>query len=254
MPLCSAWQAVVASQTAVVLVLLVGAALLLHSFWRMHRVDLGFAGEGVITMEMLLLNSKYREPARVAEFERQVMERVRALPDVAQASVTTAVPLRGGTDYVYVVRPVGGDERRAANMRAVDPEYFALMRIPVLAGRTFTAADDEHAPKVAVVSETFGRTLFGDASPIGRHLEMRDQAPSSRAKSCFTPSGATRTHRRRARWTRTSSGSGRSSSRIPGCRSTSSGVRAGLQGRRAGRARRRPAHWCAWRGAVASRQ
>jgi putative ABC transport system permease protein len=80
------WRhAVVAAQTGVVLVLLVGAALLLHSFWRMHRVDLGFAGGGVITMEMLLLNSKYREPARVAEFERQVMERVRALSGVAQA-------------------------------------------------------------------------------------------------------------------------------------------------------------------------
>lgn len=163
-------RAIVVVQVAVVLVLLVGASLLFHSFLRLQNVDLGFAGDGVITMEMRLLNPKYRQPGRVAEFQRRVMERVRALPGVEQASMTSSVPLRG-VDFLAMMRPLGGSARKPANMRPVDPEYFSLMRIPVLAGRTFTPADDERAAEVAVVSRAYGRSLFGDQNPVGRHLE-----------------------------------------------------------------------------------
>src|SRR6185436_8637432 len=91
----TAWRrAIVVTQVAVVFVLLVAASLLLHSFWRMRHVDLGFGAGGVFTMEMRVLNPKYRDAARMATFERDVIERVRALPGVAQASMTSAVPLR----------------------------------------------------------------------------------------------------------------------------------------------------------------
>jgi putative ABC transport system permease protein len=165
-------RAIVAGQVAVVFVLLVAASLLLHSFWRMQRVDLGFKDDGLLTMEMRLLNPKYFQEGRLAQFERDVLERVRALPGVEQASMTTAVPFSGGTDFTYALRAVGSSVRKAANGRPVDPQYFSLMRIPLLAGRVFTEADDESAPRVAVVSESYGRSLFGTASPVGRHLQM----------------------------------------------------------------------------------
>jgi putative ABC transport system permease protein len=172
----AAWRrAIVVVQVAVVFVLLVAASLLLHSFWRMQQVDLGYSGEGVITMEMRLLNPKYRQRGRVAALQRALMERIRALPGVEQASMTSSVPLRG-VDFTSVMRPLGGGPRRAANMRPVDPEYFALMRIPLLAGRLFTAADDENGPRVAIVSQAYARSLFGDANPLGRFLDLEPGA------------------------------------------------------------------------------
>jgi len=164
---------VVGMQVAVVLVLLAGGALLLHSFWRMNRVDLGFDPGDVITMEMRLLNPKYRQPGRIAQFEREVLERVRAMSGVAQASLTTAVPMRG-VDFLYVIGPKDG-RSRAGNMRSVDPEYFSLMRIPLLAGRVFDAGDRADGPPVMVVSESYGRRHFGNLSPLGRRLELGDR-------------------------------------------------------------------------------
>lgn len=167
-------RVVVAAQMAVVLVLLVTASLLLHSFWRLQRVDLGFSGEGLVTMEMRLLNPKYRQqPGRRAEFQRAVMERVRALPGVQQASMTSAVPFRG-VDFLSVIG-LKGERGKGAYRRPVDPEYFALMRIPILAGRGFTAADDANSTPVVVVSRAYARALFGDASPLGRPLDFGDK-------------------------------------------------------------------------------
>jgi putative ABC transport system permease protein len=167
-------RAIVATQVAVVFTLLVAASLLLHSFWRMQQVDLGFQGEGVVTMEMRLLAPRYRQKGRIAEFQRQVLERIRALPGVEQASLTSSVPMRG-VDFIMSLRAVGGAERTAANARSVDPEYFSLMRIKLLAGRVFTAADDDRASRVAIVSQAYGRALFGDQRAIGKQLNLEPQ-------------------------------------------------------------------------------
>lgn len=165
-------RVVVAGQVAVVFVLLVMASLLLHSFWRMQQVDLGFESDGLLTMEMRVLNPKYFQPGRMAQFQREILERVRALPGIQQVGMTSAIPLSGRTDFLYMVRPVGDARRRPANARPVDSQYFSLMRIPLLSGRLFTDADAEAAPRVAIVSEAYARSLFGDANPVGRELDM----------------------------------------------------------------------------------
>jgi len=173
------WRnAVVTVQVAVVLVLLVGAALLLHSFWRLRHVDLGYDGRNVITMEMRLMREPYRNDTAVRatrRFERDLMERVRALPGVTEASVTTSVPMRG-VDFRRYVSPVNGPEQ-LANERTVDYAYFKLMRIPIVAGRAFTEGDTETSPPVAVVSQRFARTAFGERNPIGERLDLRDRKP-----------------------------------------------------------------------------
>jgi predicted permease len=165
-------RVVVATQVSVVFMLLVAASLLLHSFWRMKRVHPGFTSRGLIGLEMRVLNPKYFQPGRLAQFQREVLERVRALPGVQHVSMTSAIPFSGGTDFVYAIRSVGGSARKTANGRPVDPEYFSLMGIPLLAGRLFTGADNDAAPRVVIVSESYGRSLFGDANPVGRQLEM----------------------------------------------------------------------------------
>ena len=130
-------------------------------------------------MEMRLM----REPSHGAEasnavrrFERDLMERLRALPGVKEASVTTSVPMRG-VDFLRVVGLANGEEARAANERSVDPAYLTLMRIPLLAGRVFTDRDTDDAPPVAVVSQAFARAALGDRSPIGERLDLGDTKP-----------------------------------------------------------------------------
>jgi len=169
-------RAIVVAQVGVVFVLLIAASLLLHSFWRMQRVDLGFEGKDLITMEMRLLNPKYHQPNRMTAFQSQVLERIRALPGVQQASMTSAVPMRG-VDFTYGINAVGRTERRWANMRPVDPAYFSLMRIPLKAGRLFADRDDARAPKVAIVSEAYARSLFEEGSPLGKQLDLGADRP-----------------------------------------------------------------------------
>lgn len=160
-------------QAAVVIVLLVGAGLLLHSFWKLQNVPLGFDAGDVLTFETRLLNPKYREKGRIAAFEQELLANVRQLPGVQSASISTAVPMRG-VDFVRVIGPRDRRERWGY-ARTVDPDYFGIMRIPLLRGRLFTAADGAGAPRVIVVSESYGRVHFGREDPIGRRLVIDDE-------------------------------------------------------------------------------
>ena len=163
-------RAIVAAQVAVVFMLLTAASLLLNSFWRMQQVDLGYESSGIVTMEMRLLHPKFRQPGRMAAFQRDVIDRVRALPGVEAASMTSAVPLCG-VDFMNNFETPDGS-RAFGHMRPIDPEYFALMRIPVLAGRAFTPADNETSPRVAILSAVFAQQMFGTASPLGRRVDL----------------------------------------------------------------------------------
>ena len=163
---------IVTVQVAVVVLLLVGSGLLLRSFWRLQRVDLGFTAGEAVTMEMRLLNPKYRQPGRIAAFHDDLLTRIRAVPGVVRAGLTTAVPMRG-VDFLRWAGPKGGPEQ-AGNIRLVDPDYFHVMRLAPKAGRVFTAADSATSQPVMVVSESYGRLHFGSDNPIGRALVIDD--------------------------------------------------------------------------------
>jgi putative ABC transport system permease protein len=163
-------RAIVTIQVAVVVLLLVGSGLLLQSFWRMQRVDLGFTAGEVLTMEMRLLNPKYRQPGRIAAFHEDLLTRVRAIPGVVRAGLTTAVPMRG-VDFLMVVGPKDG-KPKPGHARTVDPEYFQIMRLSLIGGRLFTPDDSSTGERVTVVSESYGRQHFGAANPVGRALVM----------------------------------------------------------------------------------
>jgi predicted permease len=156
---------VVAIQVAVVLLLLVGSGLLLHSFWRLQHVDLGFDGTGVTMAEVQVFNPKYFAVSKIVQFERDVVQRLRTLPGVHQATVTTAVPI-----YSHDTRTMVGG---GAAMRAVDPEYFDVLRIALTDGRLLDERDTATSPPVAVVSESLARRLFNSESPLGRKLDVR---------------------------------------------------------------------------------
>lgn len=166
-------QGLIGAQAAIATLLLTSATVLLVSFWRLGRVPLGFDGSEVVTVEMRLLGPRFREEARVARFQNELMTRLRGISSIAQAGLTSAVPFRGVDFTMRIGRGTGrGDSSYTAQGRYVDSDYFGVLRIPLLRGRLFTAADDEKSRRVVILSESLAKGMFGAENPIGRVLEF----------------------------------------------------------------------------------
>jgi putative ABC transport system permease protein len=179
-------RALVVIEVAMALVLLVGAGLMINSYARVMRVDMGFRPDALLTMELNLSGlARYRTrhnvahfsvTPQVAEFYREVMERVRSLPGVRSVAVTSGLPPRQSMTAPFRIVGQPGDasdEFRNAQYYEVSAEFFQTMGIGLLRGRTFTDADGEKAAGVAIINETLARQYFGDADPLGQILEAR---------------------------------------------------------------------------------
>jgi putative ABC transport system permease protein len=163
----------VVGQVALSLLLLIGAGLLLRSFERLLRVDPGFAASNVLTMNISLLTEKYSKPEQQIAFFDEVLRRVSALPGVRDAAISAALPLT--PKRITPVLPEGQPEvplaqRPFIDIEAISPGWFRTMRVPLVAGRAFTDADDGKAPKVLVVNEAFARRFWPGENPIGKHV------------------------------------------------------------------------------------
>jgi predicted permease len=168
--------ALVAGQVALSLVLLVAATLLLRSLYRAHTLSPGFETRGVLLASLDLQGGGYT-PQTGAAFWRALWPRLRHLPGATGATFTRRAPLGlGGTSTttVNVEGYAAPDGQPAwAHFHAVGPEYFRTLGARLVAGRDFTEADAQGAPRVAVVSETMARRYWGKESPLGRRLELR---------------------------------------------------------------------------------
>jgi putative ABC transport system permease protein len=165
----------VASEIALALILLVGAGLMLKTLVMLGQVDLGFNTKNVLTMRIPLLGPKYQDPSRQVEFFRQLVDRVEALPGVQYASVSRGLPVEGwaGQDFVTEDNPSPGpNEVPDANYVAIGPDYFYVMRIPLLEGRFFTNQDTQSSTKVVIVNEKLARSEWSGQNPIGKRLRM----------------------------------------------------------------------------------
>jgi putative ABC transport system permease protein len=165
-------RALLIAQMLVIVPLIGASTLLLHSPANVRGVPLGFEPSGVFTAEIQLTNPTYREPGTSAAFERELLDRLRSLPFVDSASVTSAMPFSGRDGTGGVRSPAGGTTEATwtVNRRQVDAQYFSLMRVPVFQGRGFGAEDTASAPPVAVLSASFARAFFGDQDPVGRTI------------------------------------------------------------------------------------
>jgi putative ABC transport system permease protein len=179
-------RALIVVEIAMALVLLVGAGLMINSYARVLRVDMGFTPDPLLTMEINLSGlSRYRTrrnaahfsvTPQVTEFHREVMERVRALPGVSSVGVTSGLPPRQSINVPFRVVGQAGDptdEFRRAQYYEVSTEFFEAMGIGLQRGRTFTDADGENAAGVAVINEAMARQYFGDADALGQIIEAR---------------------------------------------------------------------------------
>lgn len=161
-------------EISVATLLLVGAGLLLRSFWHLQSVDTGFAARHVLTAGVSLNREKYmKSDDRRTIFFSQVLERVRSVPGVESVGMTSHLPFGGrgvNMGFTFPGQQVSGDDDRLrAELRVVSPDYFRTMSIPVRNGRSFTEQDRS----VAIVNEAFARQFFPDRTPIGQHLQIR---------------------------------------------------------------------------------
>jgi putative ABC transport system permease protein len=168
---------VVVEMTLTVL-LLVGAGLLLQSYWRLRQVDPGFRSDGLLTVETVLSPSKYAEGSRREAFVQEVLERVRALPGVVSSGYVNYLPLtiKGGSIVFSIdgrpIPPPGQLPTQTANNRAASADYLRTMGIPLLRGRLFDARDGAEAPPVVVINETMARTFWPNDDPVGQRIRF----------------------------------------------------------------------------------
>jgi predicted permease len=171
-------RALVIAQVALSTVLLAGACLFLRSLWRLESVDLGFAREGLLTMEVAPERQLNGTPQWFAD-QIEMLDRVRRIPGVRHASWATMNPM-SGRDRGVVLEIPGFTPRaetdKHAHLAALSPDYFDTLGVPLLLGRAFTVRDDFTAPKVAIFNETAAHFYFGDANPIGKKVRIANSA------------------------------------------------------------------------------
>ncbi len=168
--------ALVAAEIALSLVLLIGAGLLLRSFWRLQAVPSGFRADNVLTMRLLQTSTRFSQRVQLARFYEQVLERTARLPGVVAAGLINAVPLSGSnTNFDFTIDgrpPLPPGQNLTADFRVSSPDYFRVLGIPLIQGRLFTAYDHTEAPPVAIINEASARRHFPGQDPLGQRIRI----------------------------------------------------------------------------------
>jgi predicted permease len=186
-------RALVITEFALSLVLMITASLLLRSFWDLLNARLGFNPQSVMTVRTRLPYPNdpkadlYATVSQQAAFVREILRRNRALPGVEEAAIGDfgAVPLGHDRDnqtppvpLILEGRETGADRSPLVDASIVTPEYFQLLGMTLLRGRLLSDLDNENAPEVAVINETMAQTYWPNEDPIGKHLKLSPADPS----------------------------------------------------------------------------
>ena len=171
-------SALVTIEVAMSVVLLISSGLLIRAVWKVQAVDPGFRSEGVLTMRTALVSSRSADSLRRTEFYDRVLAGVQSLPGVEAAAYTSGLPmvLTGGIAGVEIP----GEEPRnrrtdGVSLRHVTPQFFTVLGIPVVQGRSIEDGDRLGRTLVAVVSESFVSRFWPNDSPLGKTFRVRDQ-------------------------------------------------------------------------------
>src|SRR5262245_32452924 len=162
-------------EVALSLLLLVGACLMIRTFWNLRKANPGFDASHVLTMTVGVGESDYATPEQEAAFFEGVLQRVRAVPGVQGVGSIDSLPMTGGSTQPIAVegQPVlAMADQPEVSVRLVSGGYFGTMRIPVLNGRDFSQSDNQTAPKVVVVSESFAKRFWPNENPIGKRMTL----------------------------------------------------------------------------------
>jgi putative ABC transport system permease protein len=179
-------SALVVGEIAMSLTLLVGAGLLLKSFWRLIHVHPGFQTEHVITARLSLPQpayGAYGDPTRRARFWQQLEEKIESLPGVEAVGATSELPLTGDhSDNPFYIpgRSYGPSQFDDAEFRQITTGYLSSMHIPLFAGRGFDAHDNAGSEGVILVNQAFAKRFFNEEPVIGKRLQLMGDPKASR--------------------------------------------------------------------------
>jgi predicted permease len=176
-------------ESALAFVLVIGAGLMIKSFWHLLEANPGFHADHLLTLRIKLptdaKDSPYREPRQQAASFQSFLASVQAVPGIQSAAFAEIVPLsQDDMDMGYFVvkedppPPLG--EHLSADYRDITPSYFGTMGIPLIAGRTFTEQDNLDRPRTVIIDETLARRFFPKQDAIGKHLQIPDASRPDR--------------------------------------------------------------------------
>jgi putative ABC transport system permease protein len=175
-------NALVVAEVSLALVLLVGAGLLMKSFIRLQNVSPGFNPHSVVTMELALPELKYPRGKPVADFYAELTRRIRSIPGVEHAGLTTILPLSGSSsDNSFIIEgrsPVQKGLMSAdEEIRIITPDYFRVLQTPLLKGRFFTEADTADAPRVVIINQALAKKYWPNEEALGKRITFDETNP-----------------------------------------------------------------------------
>jgi putative ABC transport system permease protein len=176
-------SALVVTEVALALVLLICAGLLIKSVMRLREVDPGFKPDGIVTMNVWLPSAKYPKAADGNLFYNRMLERIQAIPGVEAAGLTSVLPVSANWDRRTIEaegQPKAPGEYPDIDNYMVSPDYLRAMLIALLQGRPLTAQDNENAPLVVLVSETMARKLWPGVDPSGKRVRFYNSSGEQR--------------------------------------------------------------------------
>ena len=168
----------VTAEIALALILLLGAGLLIKSFWQLRQVKPGFNPEHLLTLRIDLPEARYRDIPKQAQYRRALLEQVNSLPG-AQAALISELPMSGDWlthDFLVEGQTLAEGTEPDVGTRSIEGNYFGVMQIPLLSGRDFTPQDNDGAPLVGIANESLVRRFFKDQNPLGKRVRWaRDE-------------------------------------------------------------------------------
>jgi putative ABC transport system permease protein len=171
----------VVAEIALALILLSGAGLALHSFWNLSRIDLGFTDDHLLTAELRPRETPGRggvanlpQPQQIVVQEHQLIDRIRAVPGVADAALATGLPFEGYNTFPFSVagQPVDKAHPPVADFNAVTPDFFNVLGIRLVRGRLLNENDTLATPYAIMVNETFVRRYLPNVDPLAQRLTL----------------------------------------------------------------------------------
>ncbi|MBO0863211.1 MAG: ABC transporter permease [Chloracidobacterium sp.] len=172
-------RTLIVAQVALSVVVLAGAGLLLRSLIKLFAISPGYNPDNVLVAKLELPKTKY-DAARSEEFYRQLLERLKALPDVQSVAMATSTPLSGSvriSTFTIEGQPIKPEEMSTTVYNTVSAGYHELVGIQLLQGRGFTEQDRKGSSHVAIVNEAFARRYFPDGQALGKRVSLEMDKP-----------------------------------------------------------------------------
>ncbi len=170
-------RGLVIAEFALALTLLAGAGLLIHSFWKLTRVDLGFRQDHVLTFALPVSFDRFPRPEQVTAFYRPLLANISALPGISSATISNATPIQWtgwGMNFSIAGQPAADPSALPnAGFTLVSPDYFRTFGIQIMTGRSFTEQDNAGSLPVAMVNETFVKRYLSNMDPLKQRVVVR---------------------------------------------------------------------------------